>query len=1441
MEEIKSLIDYYNNLGIKLWTESGQLHFKAPVGSLTQQDKTKLKENKNEIIQYLSSLENKPVVHNEKDAYEPFTLTPIQSSYLLGRNNIYDYGGVGCHAYVEIKLTPRCSLERVTKAWHEVILRHDMLRAVIEKEGVQRIVKNAKLPEVKEFYAPNDSYDKLFSDTREEMSKKKYASDVYPLHELRVTSSNDFSVLHFSMDMLVADSVSASVILRDILNYYYEPEKELPKPEITFRDVVVYNQSKTATTKYQVKYNKAVKYWKDRINSLPEEPKLPILANGKGRYEAKFDQMEFSLDKKQWDTFNETAKSKKLTGSSAILAAFAEILSVWSENEHFCINTTTMNRPAIHKQVYDIVGDFTNVNLLEINRISEESFAESAVKIHTQLWSDLEYSDFNGIDVMRLMNKTRKKQISMPYVYTSTIGIKGLDDSRIDVLYKTSQTPQVFIDCQVSENENGVSVIWSVRREVFKKGIIKKMFKQFSELVNELADDISSWDKKYPCKAAERNIEDDIFVSKDGLHKCFENVTGKVYNSENKYMGVLGRYNDDGKVEILGSKENTVEYRGNTVYLDYCENLIKQNTDSKDVYIRKNENKADIYIVPNETDKKDYISFETAKFDSYISENSNEDLIEKEIDYSNEFAVIALMNLFQSGGIFNDVSLGHSFEDIKNKLEVKSEYEFLVKRWLNALCKERYIKFSNDNLYYAIKIDNSQRYEELGKEIQSLISKDENIRSMAEYILNSKDNLGNIITGKKSPLDLFFPQGSDETAFSAYNDNFMSIVMNKAVADAADKITEKKSGRKVKILEVGAGVGGTTEDVLKSLEKYSDIEYYFTDISNYFLKISSARFGKYNNIKYGILDINKTCWEQNTDIGSFDIIIGANVFHNAKNGSNSMKILKEMMSPNGYMIFLDAVEEPYSLMISKSILHNEEILDSRKSDDRIFFNDDEWENMFAENGLSILSSYPNGGLMKKSGLKMYVVRNDSYYSEITSDEVFNIISKEAGFPETIEKTVVSQLLPLDENLQIDRAELEIKTNISKETKPKNDEKLLPSNEIEQKIFDILKEILENDDLSVLDNFFEVGGDSLLASMMITNIRKNIKQAENIEWEKLMQTVLQNPTIKDIAVMLNDTAKENDFCIEYQHGNDNPSQVWVLFVNGTGTMAIYNQLLQIMKANISHSDRVIGLHCGNFSEYISFPHEKVINILAERNTELLEKINAKRYNLIGHCFGGAVAIQTAINLQKKNITNVSVTTIDTRRWNIFIDNSLVIERGFGEMMKSDVKKCGHTISDELLQSNLERFVRKHNKLMTVEELCTLDEFDPEVRECFSKLKDIPQEERLRMLFRNTDSPQTEEQEMQFIMLYKVFYQCMISITSFNPEFYSGEVNAVRCNDRSNFFIPVEEADESDYLKESVSGKVNNYYVDGDHFSCLLDDENVKVVAKVVLSNKTEEIL
>lgn len=99
------------------------------------------------------------------------------------------------------------------------------------------------------------------------------------------------------------------------------------------------------------------------------------------------------------------------------------------------------------------------------------------------------------------------------------------------------------------------------------------------------------------------------------------------------------------------------------------------------------------------------------------------------------------------------------------------------------------------------------------------------------------------------------------------------------LAKAIDLIGHKTPN--MRILEIGAGTGGTTERVLSALDgdtpfkRYA--EYVFTDLSSGFLPAAKEKFASCHGMTYDTLDIEQDPMSQNYEPYSFDVVLAANV------------------------------------------------------------------------------------------------------------------------------------------------------------------------------------------------------------------------------------------------------------------------------------------------------------------------------------------------------------------------------------------------------------------------------------------------------------------------------------------------------------------------------------------------------------------------------------
>ncbi|KAK7718985.1 Type I Iterative PKS [Diaporthe eres] len=107
----------------------------------------------------------------------------------------------------------------------------------------------------------------------------------------------------------------------------------------------------------------------------------------------------------------------------------------------------------------------------------------------------------------------------------------------------------------------------------------------------------------------------------------------------------------------------------------------------------------------------------------------------------------------------------------------------------------------------------------------------------------------------------------------------------------------------LRVLEIGAGTGGTTATVLPALQSaYGErmyASYTYTDVSAGFFPAARERFKGYAAVEYAVLDISKDPLEQGFEAESFDYIVACNVLHATPVINETLSHVRKLLHPRG--------------------------------------------------------------------------------------------------------------------------------------------------------------------------------------------------------------------------------------------------------------------------------------------------------------------------------------------------------------------------------------------------------------------------------------------------------------------------------------------------------------------------------------------------------------
>lgn len=292
--------------------------------------------------------------------------------------------------------------------------------------------------------------------------------------------------------------------------------------------------------KESVAFYRDLEFWKSKIERIPEAPCLPTVEQA---YDSnRFKHFSHSLNRDSWEKVVAYSKKYGITPTVAVLQVYVQIIRMWSSNKDFSLNLTMMNRNNLHSDLENIVGDFTELCVLECFNLETDTFVESARILQKQLFDNLDHKAFSGIKVLRELNKEKGiDKALMPYVFTSAVGLVGktLESNFVGRMneFGVSQTPQVFIDCQVMDDLEGLRIFWDVREGIFPDGLVEDMFFLFGKQIDKMEKEcfwtqediveLPEWQKQV------RNSVNNTAVKRE-LYRIEEGIIYSCRNNPNK-------------------------------------------------------------------------------------------------------------------------------------------------------------------------------------------------------------------------------------------------------------------------------------------------------------------------------------------------------------------------------------------------------------------------------------------------------------------------------------------------------------------------------------------------------------------------------------------------------------------------------------------------------------------------------------------------------------------------------------------------------------------------------------------------------------------------------------------------------------------------------------------------------------------------------------------
>nr|UYH37518.1 amino acid adenylation domain-containing protein [Myxococcaceae bacterium MCy9487] len=602
--------------------------------------------------------------------------------------------------------------------------------------------------------------------------------------------------------------------------------------------------------------------------------------------------------------------------------------------------------------------------------------------------------------------------------------------------------------------------------------------------------------------------------------------------------GDLGRYLPGGGIEFLGREDFQVKVNGFRIELGEVEAALLQHPDVKEAVVTavgelRGPKQLLAYVVPGKGEGSRLLEGEHA--DEFEVRTRWQALIEagraearRDSSDIEDFSALwsaldgiyldAVCRALRELGAYVTPGERHERSELMARCRLSPRYERWLARALQSLAREGHLIQQGDCFTNPAPLpvqSREVRRDELGRHLKASAGF---AMGDVEKFLDVAEGLADILTERVHSAQVY---AADETP-RVYQKLFPRA--NATAAQVMRTLVEKlPPGRPLRIIEVGGGYGTATVYLLPLLPA-DRTTYVFTDISQYFLQEARKQFARFPFLAYERLDVEKPPQSQGFELHAYDVVVAVSVLHGTARIEESLRHLRSLLAPGGLLLLIEetrffpsfdlgmGLQQGFDRFVDEELRHSHPLL-SREG----------WQRMLAQTGFedSAVLHQP-GTLSDYLGFDVILARGPLSTNRSRWDVLREHLSQRLPPYMVPSSFVMLEALPLTANGKVDRRALPL-PNATRAGRPEG--RTPPRNPTEEALARIWAEVLGLDQLGVHDDFYELGGDSLLATQIATRAR------DHFQVEVPLRTLLELRTVAALAAHLDAASEGHTAAVE----------------------------------------------------------------------------------------------------------------------------------------------------------------------------------------------------------------------------------------------------------------------------------------------------------------------
>ena len=393
-------------------------------------------------------------------------------------------------------------------AFQDLVARHECLRStfhVVAGEPVQRVH-----PSTDGIFHFEDASDWDESRLRERLTveaHRPFDLENGPVMRVILFRRNTEHVLLLSMDHIITDFWSMTVLAREVIAAYEAnkigKESLLPSLSARYSDYVRWQTEMLESAQGE----KHWEYWRDEFTGELPALNLPTDRPRTALQAYRGDSRHLFLEEDLYRKFKLLAQEQGTTLFMTLLAAFQTLLHRYSSQEQFLVGSVTAGRS--HAELANVVGYFINPIALRADFSGNPTFIEVLGRVRRTVLGAFEHQDYPpallakrlGIqrdasrpplfETMFILQKAQAAQVQALSPFA--LGIDGarmrVDGLALESIALGGEPAQFDLTMMMAETEDGLAAALQYNSDLFDPSTIQRMLEHFHSLLREIVSD----------------------------------------------------------------------------------------------------------------------------------------------------------------------------------------------------------------------------------------------------------------------------------------------------------------------------------------------------------------------------------------------------------------------------------------------------------------------------------------------------------------------------------------------------------------------------------------------------------------------------------------------------------------------------------------------------------------------------------------------------------------------------------------------------------------------------------------------------------------------------------------------------------------------------------------------------------------------------------------